>query len=179
MNCYSCDGYIMKPIKLAHGLPALQCNKCGGTHIDLLSYRAWRDDDKKLAATVEVSEAAPTDNKKALVCQRCSKIMLKYKIATHRENYIDLCTTCDDAWLDAGEWQLLGSLQQQDKLAHILTEPWQNKLKKEIAEENFANKYQSLFGEIDYEKVNEISDWLREHENRHELLNYIRIKSHT
>jgi len=177
MKCYSCDGYIMKPIKLAHGLPALQCNKCGGTHIDLLSYRVWRDTGSSADSMVIVSEAIPTDNKKALVCQRCSKIMLKYKITTEYENYIDLCTTCDDAWLDGGEWQLLGALALQDKLAHIMTEPWQNRLKKEIAEENFTNKYQALFDETDFAKINEISDWLREHENRDELFNYLRIKS--
>ena len=177
MNCYSCNGYVLKPIKLAHGLPARQCNKCGGTHIDLLNYRSWRDSGQSLDQNVTVEKVVPVDNQKALVCQRCSRIMLKYRIAAEFENYIDLCTTCDDAWLDGGEWQLLQHLELQNKLAHIMTEPWQRNLHRETAEENFNDHYLNILGEDDFARIKEISEWLKDHPQRDALFDYMRVQS--
>ncbi len=177
MNCYSCRDQALKPIKLAQGLPARQCDKCGGTHIDLLNYRSWRDSGQSLDQNMPSKNVAPADNSKALACQKCSRIMLKYRIATDFENHIDLCTTCDDAWLDGGEWQLLQYLELHNKLAHIMTEPWQRNLHRETAEENFNDHYLDLLGEVDLRKVKEVSEWLKHHPKRDELFDYMRVQS--
>ncbi len=177
MNCYSCDGFILKPIKLEAGLPARACNKCRGVHLDLLSYRSWREENTneiEKSATVDLVEAS--DNKKALVCQRCSKIMLKYKVSTDHENYIDLCTSCDDVWLDGGEWSLLKHLQIHGKLTEITTEPWQRHLREETAAMNFDDHYIKILDNEGYSKLKEITQWIRTHKLKDEILKYIRIK---
>lgn len=183
MDCYSCEGTRLNPVKLDFGLAARECGQCNGLHIDLLSYRSWREDnvDKLTAKDKEESDAgvqqvSVTDNKKALICQRCSKFMLKYKVSTKHDNFIDLCTSCDDAWLDGGEWQLLKQLQLAGKLTQITTEPWQRHIRAEAAENNFNQFYQTKLGERDFTKLKETCDWIDHHSEKPELLKYLRIK---
>lgn len=179
MHCYNCPGYPLKPVKLEHDLPARECHRCGGLHIDLLSYRSWRDNRTHEAGDGEDLRVEPTENNKALICQRCSKIMLKYRISTDHENYIDLCTSCDDAWLDGGEWQLLKHLDIRDKLTHIMTEPWQRHIKEEEFRRFQDEKLKGIFGIENLEKINEISDWINDQENSFEIVNYLRRRVKT
>ena len=177
MNCYNCPSYPLKPIKLEHDLPARECHRCGGLHIDLLSYRSWRDSRDHNNTNQPAPSVEPSDNGKALVCRQCSKLMLKYKISTDHDNYVDLCTTCDDAWLDGGEWQLLKHLDIQDKLTHIMTEPWQRKLQEKEFEKFQQEKLLEVFGAKDLERVREFAEWVAQHEKRTDILNYLYQKS--
>ena len=177
MNCYSCEGQILKPTKLDHGLPARQCPNCGGVHIELLTYRHWREDNQKLIgddSNVEITTIK--DNPKALICQRCSKILLKYKMSTEHGNYIDLCSTCDYVWLDRGEWNLLRHLHLEGKLTEITTAPWQKNMREEAAEAAFEERYEKLLGNADYNKLKEITDWVTNNEHKEQILRFLRIK---
>lgn len=183
MDCYNCENARLNPVKLDFGLAARECSTCSGLHIDLLSYRSWREDNaEKLTASEQqdsstcVEQVSATDNKKALICKRCSKFMLKYKVSTDHDNFIDLCTGCDDAWLDGGEWQLLKQLQLAGKLTQITTEPWQRHIREQAAENNFNQSYQSKLSESDFTKLKETCDWIDQHSEKQELLKYLRIK---
>ena len=114
MDCYRCVGRVLKPVKLDHGLPPRECDSCGGVHIDLLNYRAWSEENAVAAeTTATVDVPLPADNTSALICQRCSRIMLKYRVSTDHQNFVDICTSCDDIWLDSGEWGLIKHLALQ------------------------------------------------------------------
>lgn len=183
MDCYNCESARLNPVKLDFGLAARECSQCKGLHIDLLSYRSWREDNADKLAVKKEPENAPcveqvsaTDNKKALICQRCSKFMLKYKVSTEHDNFIDLCTSCDDAWLDGGEWLLLKQLQLAGKLTQITTEPWQRHIRAEAAENNFNQFYQNKIGENDFTKLKETCAWIEQHREKSELVKYLRIK---
>ncbi|NQZ31413.1 MAG: hypothetical protein HRU06_09050 [Oceanospirillaceae bacterium] len=182
MNCYSCESFSLKPVKLDYGLPARECHKCKGVHIDLLSYRSWREDyagkletAMKNTTDTKVEQVTATDNKKALICKRCSKFMLKYKVSTEHDNFVDICTSCDDAWLDGGEWQLLKQLQLAGKLTHITTEPWQRNIRAEAVEKTFQQSYQSKLGDVDFNKLQDMCTWIEQHPEKQELLKYMRI----
>ncbi|NIQ13871.1 MAG: hypothetical protein GTO02_05550, partial [Candidatus Dadabacteria bacterium] len=107
MECPSCNSYRLKPTKLDFGLPARICSKCNGILINLLTYRSWLETVPETLQAEPKAEIFAEDNDKALTCKKCKRIMLKYKISSETINHVDLCTHCDDAWLDYGEWNML------------------------------------------------------------------------
>ncbi|MFW2177296.1 MULTISPECIES: hypothetical protein [unclassified Moraxella] len=173
MFCYQCKTESLKPTKLDLGLPALRCEKCHGTHLDLLTYRAWSEDnassieaDKQSDEPVVIDELTNTEN--ALICQHCHKFMLKYRINNEHNNTINVCHTCYDVWLDQGEWELLKQLKIQDKLTEIMSEPWQKDLREQAKEQAVSEHYHQLLGD-DFERVSEFGKWLDSHPKRAEI----------
>lgn len=169
MHCPSCDlTTTLNPVKLKSELPAWECAECKGLLIDLLAYRAWRDewphDEAPAASVTEVA-----DNARALLCPKCDRVMLKFRIGPRLRNTIDVCTHCDEAWLDQGEWELLGALALQSKLTNIFTQPWQRRVAAEQAEAAQAARYESLVGKDAVSRINEFLDWLENHPKRHDL----------
>ena len=177
MKCYSCDGYILKPVKLDYGLPARECDRCHGLHIDLLTYRSWRESNQEAIEHLDLSEEVfPSDNQKTLLCQRCGKIMLKYRISGETDNYIDICSHCDDAWLDDGEWDLLKQLHLLGKLPEISSEPWQRSIRQASADHNLTEKYTRLLGETEFARLQETGSWIAAHPQRREILAFLTRK---
>ncbi|BCE03812.1 hypothetical protein [Marinicellulosiphila megalodicopiae] len=175
MNCYQCTSTVLKPIKLDSMLPARQCVKCNGVHLDLLNYRNWRENSSVSSITKSAAVAVDAqDNKKALVCQKCSKIMLKFKISVDHENFVDVCSHCDDAWLDSGEWELLNELDIQNKLTQIMTDPWQKNIKQQHFEALKEGQYMSQLGEDDFETVKSFAQWIKDHPKKEIIEKYIR-----
>lgn len=184
LNCYCCKTQPLKPTKLDYALPALRCDECHGTYLDLLTYRTWLENNsanieqEKMAQddasdeTVEVETLANSDM--ALICQRCSKFMLKYRINNEQDNTINVCNTCDDVWLDQGEWELLKQLKIQDKLTQVMGEPWQQQLRHQEREQAFKTRYQQMLGE-DFEQVEAFATWLSAHPKRSEIQHYLSV----
>ncbi len=175
MKCFSCEESELLPVKLEPGLPALGCDGCGGVYIDLLTYREWNEEqgeEEEGAVSTVVEE--PSDSDKALICQRCRKIMLKFKISGVTDNYVDLCATCDDAWLDHGEWQLLNQLQLQGKLTEIVTRPWQKQIREQRAASSLENRFRDALGDADFNKAREYAKWMTDHPKRREIENLVR-----
>ena len=137
--------------------------------IDLLSYRAWRDNwadaDEPESAVSQVS-----DNPKAKLCPKCSRLMLKFKVSGEQPNMIDVCTACDEAWLDEGEWELLGALALQTQLTRIFTEPWQSAVRKAQTDELRMKRLEALIGREDLARVNEMERWIESHPKKAEIL---------
>ncbi|MCJ8312617.1 MAG: hypothetical protein HRU38_10075 [Saccharospirillaceae bacterium] len=178
MNCYQCTDVRLKPIKLESALPAKQCDQCGGTHIDLLSYRNWRENTKLVNQEQSTAEPVETsDNKKALICQKCSKLMLKFRFSNKHDNVVDVCSHCDDVWLDSGEWELLNQLDIQNQLTQIMTAPWQKNLKQQHFAAIKQEQYLKQLGEEDLQTVKSFSQWLKDHPNKSLIERYIRTNT--
>jgi len=62
---------------------------------------------------------------------------ISFEIGASSGNRIELCSRCDEAWLDKGEWRLLGIMDLQDQLPSIFTDAWQ----RNIRERREANSY--------------------------------------
>lgn len=115
------------------------------------------------------------DSKRALVCPKCSRVMLKFKIGGARPNMIDVCGHCDEAWLDEGEWQLLEALSLQNKLTAIFTEPWQRRIRLEGAATTQRRRNQKILGDEDFAELERILAWIEQHPKKSDL---IRILCH-
>ena len=176
MKCPSCEDQNLRPTKLHHGLPAYTCTLCHGVSIDLLTYRHWAetrgDEDDVIHGEGETASLVEGSSQ-ALVCTKCSHIMTKFSISGATSNKVDVCATCHDAWLDAGEWQLLGALQLQGKLAEIVTEPWQKAVRAQAVASMRDERLLALFGE-DLERLRLLRDWLADHPAKEQALRYLR-----
>lgn len=173
MECPSCNGYNLKPIKLEFGLPARICSKCGGLLINLLSYRNWLDTAPEEIPLPQDAKIEAEEKVKPYFCKKCARIMLKYKISAESNNHIDLCTNCDEAFLDHGEWNILKYLKLHKKLAKIFTDPWQRKIATETENKNMENRFNEMLGSTDYQKLKETKAWIQSHEKSSDLIRYI------
>ncbi len=173
MECPSCDSFTLNPIKLQSGLPARKCKKCEGILIELLTYREWAESNPEQVQKFDDHLTEVEDNTKALLCTKCSKMMLKYKISGTSSNKIDVCTNCHEAWLDNGEWELLGALSLQNKLNKIFTEPWQRNIRNEENEKSHERRFADLLGISDHNKISEIKKWIDTHSKKSDLIRFL------
>lgn len=175
MKCPSCRTADLKAKKLEEGLPANGCEKCEGALISLLYYRDWaeRSVNNKEDENYDVTIDGIDDSYKTLCCPKCSRIMTKYTVSGCSGNRLDLCSSCDEAWLDGGEWELLKALHLSKNIPSILTDTWQKKVRTEISEKKRKERFTKIVGEADIEKATEIRSWINTHKNRTELLFYI------
>ncbi len=178
MKCPHCKNQVLKGSRLDEGLPVYGCGQCDGALVPLLYYREWAErTGSGLAAEGDleqtVSLAAENESHKALSCPKCAKLMMKFTISGKTKNRLDFCTSCDEAWLDGGEWDLLKSLELSRLIPSIFTDFWQNNIKKEINEQKLKERFAKILGDKDIEKAEEIRAWIKKHEKRAELLFYI------
>lgn len=174
MYCPTCRNRMLRPSKLAPGLPGFSCNSCGGNLIEILSYRMWSE--QKPAENVKKNlypKNSPEDSKQTLVCPKCNKLMTKFLISGTTLNKIDLCGNCGRFWLDGGEWSLLECLDLENDITRIFNEPWQKSIRKDISDKVTEDKYKSLIGEADYSKLINILDWIKNHPKKDEIIAYL------
>ncbi|HLA31771.1 MAG TPA: zf-TFIIB domain-containing protein [Pseudomonas sp.] len=174
MHCPACRTTTLQPTKLDDGLLAHGCGQCSGALVSLLYYRDWAErqpqsEEPALQAEVE----GVNESRQALTCPKCAKLMSKFQISGTRGNRLDLCGSCDEAWLDGGEWQLLKALELSHKMPSIFTEAWQRKVRQQACEEARRQRFGRLLGEQAVARADEIRDWLKDHPQRRELLFYI------
>ena len=179
MQCPKCENETLKATKLEQGLSAMGCNQCNGAFVTLLYYRDWLErtpvvesaalDHKPMAtALIEVN-----DSKSALCCPKCSRLMNKYKISGEVENRIDLCASCDEVWLDGGEWELLKIFEMSRKMPLVFTEQWQRKLREQATEEAREQRLLKVVSHEDLDEAKRIKQWLAEHPFKEQLYFFI------
>jgi len=178
MQCPKCENEILRATKIEQGLSAMGCGNCGGASIALLYYRDWAE-RTPLAVLQETDIAFEEimkdidDTKAALCCPKCSRIMNKYKISGECNHRLDLCFSCDEAWLDGGEWQLLKSLELSQKMPIVFTEQWQNKLRKQATQQAREERLLKLVSQQDLNEAKRIKEWLLAHPNRESISFFI------
>ena len=173
MKCYRCPNKVLKPVKLVERLPAKECGECSGVLLDLLSYRAWREDYVGAQPTV-FDPSDVQDGDSALQCRSCSKLMLRFRVAAEYSNYVDVCSTCDIAWLDGGEWELLEHLDAADKLTDIMSAPWQAGVRRQQMASITQADLQKDVGEEGVQKLQAFVDWYSALSDKSAVARYLR-----
>ncbi|OMH33743.1 hypothetical protein [Motiliproteus sp. MSK22-1] len=182
MHCPQCKGYRLEPKLLEPDLLAASCKKCGGALLSLLNYRHWSEHhsavhevEKVEGLRVESGGDEVDDNHTAQLCPKCGRMMTKFRIGLENNNRIDLCSGCDEAWLDNGEWRLLKQLELHEKLPKIFTDEWQRNIRQQRQQQLVKSKYIALFGDEDFSKVDEFKNWLDQHPDKAEIKQYLII----
>jgi Zn-finger nucleic acid-binding protein len=177
MKCPRCKTPDLRPTLNEEYLPAMGCDTCHGSSVSLLYYRHWAETQKLAPALAQApAEAGPvatSDSTSALVCPKCARVMQKYKLTGTVANRVDVCATCDEAWLDKGEWELLEALQLSTELPAILTESWQRRIRREQSEGTRREILTRMVGEEGASRVEEFKTWLARNQHKSHVLAYL------
>ena len=175
MKCPHCKTSDLKPTMIEEDLPAMGCGTCHGSLVSLLYYRHWAETQKapsgepgNTAASLET-----TDTTTAIMCPKCARMMAKYKMTGRVSNRLDVCSTCDEAWLDGGEWELLEALQLSLKMPAIFTDAWQRRIRHELTEESRRSILSRMIGEAGTVKVEAFGTWLAKNEHKSHIMTYL------
>ena len=172
MKCPRCKSPDLLPTMIEEYLPAMGCRECNGSLVSLLYYRHWAETQKPDAPPVS-SGSTPHDTTTAIVCPKCSRVMTKYRLLGSIDNRLDVCATCDEAWLDGGEWELLEQLQLSHKMPAIFTDAWQRRIREEKSEETRQAILKRTIGESATAKVEEFRAWLKDQKQKSTILTYL------
>ncbi len=174
MKCPRCTTPDLKPTMIEEYLPAMACGDCEGSLVSLLYYRHWAETQKPPeGAPLGTKKIETEDSTAALKCPKCARIMTKYKVSGTVSNRLDVCPSCDEAWLDKGEWELLEALQLSHKLPAIFTEAWQRRIRNELSEQTRRGILIRTIGAEDAAKVEEFRKWLGMSKNKTDILVYL------
>lgn len=173
MKCPQCKAKGLSPTRLEPSLGALACGACGGTLLNLVSYRLWQElHEGELNSEVELT-SQPDQPSGALLCAKCSRIMLKFQYTTDSSHVLDVCSYCEDVWFQENEWEYLRSLLLHGELPKIFTEPWQRNLRARRTSETLEREWDRRLGPELHSRIREIDSWLREHPDRASILDYL------
>lgn len=139
----------------------------------LTDYLRWKDQLTQPLQCSVGGEVEVQETKSALICPVSGVLMIKYRISGQTPHRIDLSHSVNGIWLDKGEWELLKQEGLVDKLNHIFTDPWQNKLRAEQTKETLGAVYAKQFGDADYTKLKEIREWLQQNPKKAYMLAYL------
>lgn len=175
MKCPICKTAGLRATKLEAGLPAMGCPQCSGALISLLYYRDWAErnpsPDHVPLENIQLEEVS--DNHAGLACPKCSRIMSKFRITGDVSNRIDYCASCDEAWLDGGEWELIKSLEFGSSIPKVLTDQWQRHVRSEVSEKKWRDRLVAQAGEDVATKAQEFREWVMSHPSKLEILFYV------
>ena len=178
VECPQCKGYRLEPFELEPGLVAASCSKCDGVLLSLMNYRYWADTAAGTGEDPGVEAGlAVEDNTAPKQCPKCRRIMTKFKIGGAVDNKVELCVSCDEAWLDAGEWRLLAALDLQDKLPKIFTEAWQRNIRQQRRAQHIDKQFEALLGAADFGRLREFKAWLESHPEKWQIRQYLTIEA--
>ena len=175
MKCPVCRTQDLRPTMIEEMLPAMGCSVCGGTFLSLLYYRHWAENHKAEPASPETTGVSlvPDVAVNALNCPKCSRVMTKYKVSGSVANRLDLCVSCDEVWLDRGEWELLEALHLSHQMPSIFTDSWQRRLRSQKTEETRRSILQKTVGTESAAKVEEFRAWLNTQDLKSTILTYL------
>jgi Zn-finger nucleic acid-binding protein len=175
MKCPHCHTTDLLPTMIEEMLPAMACGTCHGALVSLLHYRYWAEAQKQPSG--DPPRTAPaiktTDSTGAITCPKCERVMMKYKISGAVANRVDVCSTCDDAWLDGGEWELLEALHLSHEIPSILTDAWQRRIRRELTADTRRSILVRMVGEEGARRVEEFGDWLEQSGQKSHVLTYL------
>jgi len=149
------------------------CPNCEGAFLSLLYYRDWIENNELSMLAEPAQIAEDTDTKTALSCPKCAKLMTKFSVSGKVDNRIDLCNSCDEAWIDGGEWTLLKSLELAGRLPTVFTEQWQRQVRTEKMASLKLERLKNMVGESDAIKALEIKAWLKDNANKMILIQFL------
>lgn len=175
MLCPVCKNIPLEDKELELGLKGYVCNQCRGCWVRYDDYERWRKSDMQSVSPIHNDPEfnLEYDNKKANFCPDCGRILIKYKVSGNLPFYVDHCETCNGLWLDRCEWESIVDNNLQDKVKDFFTQPWQEKIRKEMTAQRFEEVYQQKFGKADYEKLKEIREWICNSDKRDEIIAYL------
>lgn len=86
---------------------------------------------------------------------------------------MDICASCDEAWIDSGEWALLKSLELARDIPTIFRDTWQKKIARDVSEQQRFERLEQQVGAEDATRAREIREWLEGHASKTTIVRYM------
>ena len=176
MKCPRCKTADLKPTMIEENLPALGCGTCHGSLVSLVYYRHWAETQKPPQAGEVAGNATTletTDTTTAIICPKCGRLMTKHKLAGSVANRVDVCSSCDEAWLDRGEWELLEALQLSHDMPSIFTDQWQRRIRRQMSDDVRRSILERSVGDAAAARVEDFKGWLGSQSKKSEIMAYL------
>ena len=176
MKCPRCKTPDLKPTMIDENLPAAGCTSCHGSLVSLVYYRHWAETQKPPSESTSEDTTISietSDTTTALMCPKCGRVMMKYKLTGTVSNRLDVCSLCDEAWLDGGEWELLEALQLSLLMPAIFTDAWQRRIRREAVEGTRRQVLERLIGDDGVARVEEFKEWLAQNKHKSDIMVYL------
>jgi Zn-finger nucleic acid-binding protein len=176
MKCPRCRTTDLKPTMIEEQLPAVGCATCHGSLVSLVYYRHWAETQKppESGAAVGAAETVQTtDTTMAITCPKCGRLMTKHKLKGSVANRVDVCASCDEAWLDRGEWELLEALQLSHLMPSIFTDQWQRRIRRELSDDVRRTILTRAIGDEGTARVEAFRAWLKASKHKSEIMAYL------
>jgi len=175
MKCPVCKTDTLGEIVLLEELPANQCSQCNGVWMPSNAFLAWKrtqpGDFVEKKGVISIDPSWEVDELK--LCPASGHILMRYKIFPDSEFYLDRCRHCNGIWFDKREWDVLVDRNLHDNLNEFFTHVWQDKLHAAETKRNMEKLYLQKFGGADYEHVQKVREWLKDHPKRSMLLAFL------
>ncbi|ALU42851.1 TFIIB-type zinc ribbon-containing protein [Pseudoalteromonas rubra] len=174
MKCTSCGEGQLRPGFIEGLFRAHSCDQCQGDWILIEDYVAWkeRNPDYQFAEQIEFGNEAE-DSKRALFCPVSGTLMRKFRISASSAHRVDYSVATGGIWLDKGEWHLLKAEGLAGALNQLVTQQWQQQIREDTSQQNFADIYQDKFGDETYQRLRDIRTWLNNHPQKADLRAYL------
>jgi Zn-finger nucleic acid-binding protein len=175
MKCPNCKADPLLPGSIEPDLPAYTCGQCAGALLSLSPYIGWSLRQPQLPQLPPPFEPVIHDSRQALLCPKCSRVMVKFKVLADAVHNLDFCFNCEEVWLDAGEWDYLRNQNLQTHITAISTDTWQRKLREQVGAHIRAEKFKESIGAAAFPQVEQFGQWLHEQPDavRDEVLRYL------
>lgn len=173
-RCPQCANTGLRHAQLADRLAGHACEQCGGILLSLVAYRSWRDANISKSDDIQFVDETVTvdDSDIAKECSKCSGLMTKYRISAAVANRLDYCARCEDIWLDDGEWALVENLATSGHLAKVFSQPWQTRIRSEIAKDREDERLMELLGD-EWDFFASFRNWLNRNPAKDRLIAYL------
>jgi Zn-finger nucleic acid-binding protein len=173
-----CKKAELHPSSYDGQLPINVCHACGGAWLRANDYAYWLKTQSPgkydLVQAAEITHRFPvSDSNQAAICPDCGHLLRSYQIASSIDFHLDRCGNCNGIWLDKNEWEALKAADLHDEVYRFFTQPWQKHIQDEVTARKLDEMYQERFGDLDYERIKEIRNWLQGHPKQNLLLAYL------
>ncbi|MGO3055750.1 MAG: zf-TFIIB domain-containing protein [Halomonas sp.] len=170
MKCTACQQGNLVPSFIDALFRSHTCDSCRGNWILIEDYISWKERHPEHVFDDEhIENIDAEDTVGAMLCPMTGSIMSKFRITKDHAHRIDYSAKVGGVWLNQGEWEMLVAEGLAGNLNAILTDQWQQRIRQEKTSETFENLYRSKFGDAEYQKAQEVREWLHNHSLRADL----------
>ncbi len=172
----SCPAHLpMRPVALAEGLLAVQCDDCHGMLMDMDDWRAWKAGDaSRVPQAVDDEVIEVFDATAVRHCPECERLMQRLRMSAGPDFRVDRCVACQNLWFDQGEWRAIVSRGLAGRLDEMLSDGWQRRLQTEVVREARVAALRRRYGDVCIDELDRIRAWLDTQPHRDELLALLR-----
>ncbi len=172
MKCTSCNSGQLSPSFMDGQFRSHTCSNCDGNWILVEDYIYWKERNPQFSFRAGSTYEAE-DTKTAMLCPVTGLIMRKLRLSNNTVHRLDYSASVGGIWLDKGEWELLKDEGLAGSLNSVLTAHWQRNIRIDSTKDNFSEIYKEKFGQVSYDKVKELREWLSQQPNKADLRAYL------